>query len=324
MDAYRPLISIIIPTYNRSQYVCRAVDSVLNQTYKDFEIILVNNGSEDNTAEIIQKYAENKKVRLFTIEQNIKHYGAFNFAIEKVRGEWFSELADDDRLEPNALEVLMNEVKRDPTITAVSFNSKDSLTGKFLGIGPTESQYLSFNDVISKIGGQFWGIIKTSLNDKNYKQSEGVPGFENIFWFRLEEKAKRYYVHKALHIFNVNEIPTITQKISSDGIKSKGLSYAKLVNETFYWKVLKEHNPKRYKGLCKRAFLFTTISGYVDAAKKYELMLKEISTDFKEKIFTNLVVNTPPTFLDKGYSFLFKVNHLLNRSIYKPHSRITN
>lgn len=59
MTSRKPKISVIVPTYNRSELLPRAINSILNQTFKDFELIIVDDGSTDNTKKIIEKYSEN-------------------------------------------------------------------------------------------------------------------------------------------------------------------------------------------------------------------------------------------------------------------------
>lgn len=323
MEQLLPKISIIIPTYNRSGLVVRAVDSVLNQTYQDFEIILINNGSEDDTAQVLQQYDGNPKVKLFTLEKNIRYVGAFNFGIKQLKGEWFSELADDDWLGETALEVLIKEVKRDPTITAVSCNAQDNRTGELLGKGLDESQYLKMEDVVSKTSGQFWGLTKTEFI-KDSEMPEGIPGFENVFWFKLEAQSKRYYVHQALHFFNVDEHPTMTQMISTANIKTKAASYHKLIHEDYYWNTLKKYNRKRYLGLCLRGFLFLKMAGYNGEATVYENKVKEASPGFKYRIYSNVISNSSPSSLDRIYQFLLKskVSQFLNFTILGKHSQI--
>jgi len=320
-----PNISIIIPTYNRSELVVRAVNSVLNQSYQDFEIILINNGSEDNTAEVLMQYENNEKVRIFTLEKNIRYVGAFNLGIKQIRGEWFSELADDDWLHESALEVLINEAKRDPSITAISCNTKDNRTGKLLGTGVYQSQYLSAADVIGKTGGQFWGLTKSSFIGE-HKIPEGIPGFESTFWFRLEMLSKRYYVHQGLHLFNVDEHPSMTQKMTAANVATKAASYQKLIKEDFYWDLLEKYNRKQYLAMCLRGFLFLKIAGHKQDAKVYEQKILKAYPDFKYRFYSKFISNTEPRLLEKLYQLVFKLNpaRFFNLSIFGKHSQIVD
>ena len=97
-----PKVSVIIPTYNRKGYIPDAIDSVLEQTYKDFEIIVVDDGSTDGTGEILRKrYGE--KIRYFS-KENGGCASARNFGVRMARGEYIAFLDSDDRYLPNKLE----------------------------------------------------------------------------------------------------------------------------------------------------------------------------------------------------------------------------
>ena len=86
-DVFNPLVSIIIPVYNGSNYVKEAIDSALAQTYKNIEVIVVNDGSTDNTEKIVKSYGD--KIRYF-YKENGGVASALNLAIENSKGEYIS------------------------------------------------------------------------------------------------------------------------------------------------------------------------------------------------------------------------------------------
>ena len=95
MNIWEPLVSIVIPVYNGSNYVRDAIDSALAQTYKNCEVIVVNDGSQDGgaTDEICRSYGE--RIRYFR-KENGGVATAVNLGIEQMRGEYFSWLSHDD------------------------------------------------------------------------------------------------------------------------------------------------------------------------------------------------------------------------------------
>jgi len=100
-DLYNPLVSIVIPVYNGSNYMQEAIDSALAQTYSNIEVIVVNDGSSDNTEQIAQSYRN--KIRYFK-KQNGGVASALNFAIKEMKGDYFSWLSHDDKYAPEKIE----------------------------------------------------------------------------------------------------------------------------------------------------------------------------------------------------------------------------
>lgn len=82
-----PKVSVIIPTYNRAQFVCRAIRSVLNQTYQDFELFVVDDGSRDNMEEVVQSF-HHSQLKYLRHEKNRGASAARNIGIEQSTGKY--------------------------------------------------------------------------------------------------------------------------------------------------------------------------------------------------------------------------------------------
>lgn len=99
----RPLVSIIVPVYNSEQYLAECLDSILNQTYPDLDIICVNDGSTDNSAAILQQYAEkDSRIRIIT-KENGGLSSARNAGLEVATGAWVTGVDSDDTLEADTI-----------------------------------------------------------------------------------------------------------------------------------------------------------------------------------------------------------------------------
>ena len=105
-----PLISVIIPAYNIQEYIGRCLDSVIDQTYKNLEIIVVNDGSTDHTGAVIDQYASlDKRIIVFHI-QNGGVYRARNLGIKAASGEYIGFIDGDDMAESDLFESLLNGI----------------------------------------------------------------------------------------------------------------------------------------------------------------------------------------------------------------------
>jgi glycosyltransferase involved in cell wall biosynthesis len=96
------MISVVIPAFNAGQFIRRTVDSILAQTYSDFEIIVVDDGSTDNTADVVRSYGP--KVR-YIYQQNAGDGPARNTGITAAEGDWIAFLDHDDEWLPKKLQL---------------------------------------------------------------------------------------------------------------------------------------------------------------------------------------------------------------------------
>ena len=107
------IVSVIIPTYNRAKYITSAIDSVLSQTYNNIEIIVVDDGSNDSTREVLYRYGN--KIR-YVYQENLGVSAARNRGIELSKGEWIAFLDSDDVWFPKKLSVQMEHISERPEI----------------------------------------------------------------------------------------------------------------------------------------------------------------------------------------------------------------
>jgi len=112
------LVSIIIPTFNRSTVVQRAINSVLKQTYKNFELIVVDDGSTDDTELQLQNLIDNNSIHYFK-KANAGVASARNFGVSKARGQWFAFLDSDDEWLPHKLQEQMTFLKEQTHLSIV-------------------------------------------------------------------------------------------------------------------------------------------------------------------------------------------------------------
>lgn len=106
------MISVIVPIYNVEEYLPACIKSILNQTFKDLEILLIDDGSTDNSGKICDEYAQKDK-RCIVIHQSNKGISeARNTGLDNAKGEYISFIDGDDYIHPHMLEILYNEIRK--------------------------------------------------------------------------------------------------------------------------------------------------------------------------------------------------------------------
>lgn len=134
-----PNVSVIIPTYNRANLIKRSIDSILDQTYTDFEIIIVDDGSTDNTNEIIEQYTD-ERIRYIRHKINKGAPGAMNTGIKNSKGDFLSFQGSDDKWLPEKL----------------------------------QKEMLIFKESSSDVGVVYSGIWSIEKNERKYKPDSNI------------------------------------------------------------------------------------------------------------------------------------------------------
>lgn len=107
------LISICIPVYNASLYLRECIDSILSQSYKDFELLIVDDGSTDNSSAIVHSYND-PRIRL--IQNNHNYIGSLNLLLKEAKGKYIARMDADDRMYPNRLQVQFDYMESHPKV----------------------------------------------------------------------------------------------------------------------------------------------------------------------------------------------------------------
>lgn len=175
-------VSVIIPTYNCAQYVVEAIESVLNQTYKDFEIIVIDDGSTDNTQEVLLPYIEGNKIKYLYQTHSGRPSVARNRGLKNSSAEYICFLDSDDML-----------VKE-------SVYERVDILNSYNDVGVVFSNWLKFKNNFSPRKLETTEIIKNKFLEKLPTQM-------------IDSKSKDYYIFKrefVYEIFNSSSLKTST------------------------------------------------------------------------------------------------------------------
>ena len=131
----QPLISIIVPVYNCEEYIEKCIDSILHQTYQNFEVIVINDGSKDNTLEKLKKYINKNKITIISIENNGVS-NARNLGIKNSKGDYICFIDSDDWVEKEYLECFVRNItdKKELIIQDILQNGKPKYNYKLESI----------------------------------------------------------------------------------------------------------------------------------------------------------------------------------------------
>ena len=120
--ADKPLVSICIPTYNRAGMIGKAIESALGQTYRNIEVIVVDNASTDNTGVVVAGYSD-QRFRYVKNDRNLGLFGNFNRCIELAKGKYLHILHSDDYIDPHFTEVCIDFFRKHPSVVMTSTNA---------------------------------------------------------------------------------------------------------------------------------------------------------------------------------------------------------
>lgn len=188
-----PRISVIIPCYDYGQYLREAVESVINQTFKNFEIIIVNDGSTDSTKEIAEQLiAEYSGYQIRIINQNNSGQPAIsrNNGIKEARGEYILPLDADDKLAPQALQIFIDAMRDQPNERVVAFGWLQTFG---MENHVEQNHYFDMNQLLRLNMLAYCSMYHKSVWELQNGYKTNVPGYEDWdFWVGAAEIGAKF------------------------------------------------------------------------------------------------------------------------------------
>ncbi|MGL4367549.1 MAG: glycosyltransferase family 2 protein [Brevinemataceae bacterium] len=269
-----PLLSIIIPVYNVEKYLPQCIESVLNQTYQNIEIIIINDCSPANEEKIILTYTTKyKNIRYITHTKNLGLGGARNTGINHAQGEYITFLDSDDWIEKNAYSNVLQQMLQHKAnlgiFSVVNFNDHTKYTwfDKYFAI-PFTSATLITSKNLSLINTTAWNkIYKTSDIKKHHLAfPEHLKHEDEEFWFKYAAKVKPYAVFDNSKYVHYRQR---TNSITSQRSLSRKDTLQILKNIYLYLK--KEHLFKEYRLTFENLMKFSLVPWYFETALEYRI-----------------------------------------------------
>lgn len=277
-----PKVSVIVPSYNHERYLTQAIESILRQTFSDFELIVIDDFSEDGSAKIISEYAKkDDRIRCLFHKSNQGIARTLNEGMPMSRGEYIAYTSSDDIWEKERLEVGVEIMDRSPDVgllhsESVVIDGDGRLTGQ------------KFNSIYPSPTGKYSGNLFGALLRRNFicgssilirrESIEGLRFNEELkylndwlFHLELSERNRFYYVSHPLVRYRVHERGT---KFDTLGYASDYVLMLKIIFDKY-----PEHIKKDREALAELYFItgyFLCLSGQVRQGRKY--LLKSVMT----------------------------------------------
>lgn len=215
------IITIFTPTYNRAYILPQLYNSLLKQTNTNFEWLVIDDGSTDNTKQLINNWREENKITIrYYYQENSGVSQAWNNAIKVAHSNFFTRVDSDDYLKCNSIELLItqcNKIKDKKNIDSVISLTEDK-TENIIGDKYPYNEFLSnniFNFFDLKIKGEKCVVTKTQILQNHpfpkFDSEKFVP--EAWLWFQLGEKYQQLYFNEVTKCYDNTNTDSITSQI---------------------------------------------------------------------------------------------------------------
>jgi len=320
-----PLVSIITPTYNHEKYISECLQTIIDQTFKDWELIIVNDGSTDGTVKAIEPFLSDKRIKLFS-RKNVGIFRlkeTYNYALSHAKGKYIAVIEGDDLWEQDKLRLQVDTMERNPEAVLCWGRSRNVSADKkkIYGIYPdleTDERFYYNNDPIGCILNIlfFHNCVPAQTTFFRKDVLLKIGGFQQAYGLPLVD------------LVTIQEFATLGKFCFLEEPLSKWRMYAKQTTKTYPAEMmngfyqLAKNNISRFKE--KNDLAFSIDENKIDSYYKkqlviaysrsgrYKLIRKDFNDarkDFKTSIIINGFIN-PTWKLRSIVGYIFSLFHL--------------
>lgn len=274
-------ISIVLPVYNGSAYISDSINSILAQTYTNWELIIVDDCSTDKTPEIINHFRESdSRIIICTNERNLGLPNALNAGFSLASGDYYTWTSDDNLYLPGALEKMINVLEKEPDILMVyaDYSMVDPSGNIIIEMKLPESQYI----VTGNICGACFLYRSDAAKQAGTYDPETFLAEDYDYWIRIYKQGNIRHLSENLYLYRMH--PNSLTSTKQELIKKQA------------YKVMEKHFLFFYENAGENNLLYDFFDGFMN-----------VSTTQSQKTYKIL------TSMNKGYDFYCKKRQKKNK-----------
>jgi glycosyltransferase involved in cell wall biosynthesis len=191
--------------------LARAINSVLNQTYQNFELVIIDDGSTDNTDKVVESFKRDRRLVYHRFSENKGVSAAWNSGFALAKGDYIALLGSDDELLPEALEIAAREFARlsPEGVGVIWFDDVDFMSTRIAGTGLDKDGYISYEDhLCGRLRGDFWLVIEKSVLDG--LRFDERTWDASLLWLRFYRRTKVFHIAKTVYLIHREHGTTVT------------------------------------------------------------------------------------------------------------------
>ena len=198
-----PKVSVIMPAYNSEKYVGEAIESILNQTFIDFEFIILNDGSTDNTPKIVKEYAKrDKRIKFIDNKKNQGFIASLNQCLDVARGEYLAKMDSDDISLPQRLQKQVDYLEKNPNVGLVGTGYRAFGTQTFDVI---HKQFVSILDMFTGCYTTIFMLKKEIIDRYNLRfRKEYLHAEDYDFYSRFCKYSEIHNIQEILYLYRIH------------------------------------------------------------------------------------------------------------------------
>ena len=297
-----PKVSVLMPVCNAAKFLDESIQSVLNQTFTDFDFLILDDASKDTSLNIIQKYKEkNNRIKVFRVPKNLGQVGSKNFLLGKVSGEYIAWIDADDIFHPKKLQTQLDFLKENPSVQVVgTWAKKISRNQSFtfpqpIGHYNIVANFLLWNSIIQP-SSLFHHSLVTERKIKYNKIFNAAEDYQ--FWIQTKKFIQFGNIAKPLIYYRIHQ-----KQESSKNSKKQTEAHLKIIKHNLQAKNISCNNN------ILSQFLFFYSASEINKEKVLELVQNILTINRNSTFFSNYFENKVIRQYYKYLRYFFPANY---------------